>query len=177
MTGYKTQTVQDIGVYFFCMMLSKVFALIWFLIFYASLITFADIDYCITTHVNGEESLHSRFKVLKMLFHLNSKVIIQYFEIRHQIKAKSLLNIMQKCKPQYLKGYWFYSQSYLTKQKIIIYMIMIWPWSDLWNILYIIWKTGWIRVMKLELYAQNIPKMNCNKFYEIWITSFKIMRS
>ena len=159
------------------MILSKVFALIWCLIFHVSLITFADIDYCITTNVNGENSLHSRFEVFKMLFHLKSKVILQYFKIRHQIKANALLNIMQKSKHQYLKGYWFYSQSYLTKQIIVIYMIMIWPWSDLWNILYIIWKTKWIRVMKLKFLAQNILKMKCAKLYEIWISSFKIMKS
>ena len=95
--------------------------------FYIRLITFAHIDYCINSNVNGENSLHSRFEVLKMLFHLKSKFIVQYFKIRHQLKANTLLNVMQKSKHQYFKRYRFYRQSYKTKQIIVIYMIMIRP--------------------------------------------------
>ena len=47
--------------------------------------------------------------------------------MRHQIKANALLNIMQKSKHQYLKGYRFYRKSYffLTKEIIVTYTIVI----------------------------------------------------
>ena len=53
---------------------------------------------------------------------------------------------------------------------------MIWPESDFWNILYIIYKTSKDWTMKLYSTTQNILNIIYYKFHEIWTSSYKIMR-
>ena len=106
-----------------------------------------------------------------------NKSIIILSKLRHQMKIWSWINNLQKTTHQYLKWYWFYRQQYFKRQIIVKYTIMIWPWSDLWNIWYIIIKTGRMRIMKIYLLAKNISEMTFTKFHEIRTCSYKNIRS
>ena len=98
-------------------------------------------------------------------------------KMRHQMTIWSWIKNLQKTTHPYLKWYWFYRQQYFTRQIVVKYTIMIRPWSDLWYILYIIIKTGWMRSMELYLLAIYISEMTLNEFHEIRTCSYKNIRS
>ena len=81
----------------------------------------------------------------------------------------------KKIKINFFNWYWFYRQKYFKRQIIVKYTIMIWRWSDLWNILYIIIKTGRMRIMKLYPLTKNISEMTFTKFHEIRTCITKIL--